>query len=250
MFKQGEGKMAKRGMTMVVAGALLALGVAGTAIVSAQSAVTANRSETVNGWRVEDVGTDSADDPTGRLIRMTREIGPHRIEYEIEISGGGSRWGNARFGAGTNHDGRSCWKSGSAAAETGPPAARAGRVRTVLARELGQVERQCGSAPGETAALLEGFEGAFALLSSWHAGRLAEADAAAAADSAAMGNAAYDDMGMDMNMDMGMDASADMNAAMDPETEAMEDSLEAAADAAAAAASAADAAMNAADDPQ
>ena len=236
--------MKRRPIASLLSAVLLVMGMAGAAIVAAQTApAAADRSEAVNGWRVEDVASTFADDSGGQVIRMTREVDGNRLVYEVGIYGdgsGGSGWANARYEADANLGGRSCWKAGSAAAETGPPAARGSRVRVVLARELAAVERNCGSPAGATGPLLDGFEGAFALLSAWHNVRLAEIEAAQEAEMA-MNDPMDMNMSTDPDTSMDMNATADMNAMPDVEYE-----LEAAADALEAAANAAEAA----DDPK
>jgi len=210
--------MAERSRTVLIAcGAALALGT--SALLAAQSG-GGDRNETVAGWQIEDVADTSQDDPTARIVRMTRNLGNQELSYEIRLYvGGGTGWANSYFSAGMGWENRGCNESGGAAVETGAPAGRPARLRALLARKLAGLEDDCGAPDGTTAPLLDGFEAAFARLSSWHAVRLAEVEAAAETMAASdYGSNDMDwgpdpDAHMDVNMTMGADMTIDMNAA-------------------------------------
>lgn len=198
-------------------------GLAGAAMLIAQPAPepAPDRSVEVNGWRVEDIAQPSEDDPLRRIIRMTRTNGSEELSFDVDISGQAPEgWGNNSFAASGSNGDRFCNASGPVMAETGPPEERAQRVRTVLARELGELERQCRSAAGTMAHYLDGFEGGFALLSAWHNERQAEVTAileASYGDNAAVPYDYYDDMDVNMGegdmMEMSNDAVDDFDAA-------------------------------------
>jgi hypothetical protein len=215
-----------------MAATALAVGATGTVLIAAGQGRSADRSETVGGWHIEDVTHDDPDDPDARTIRMTREMDGHRLSYETILhAGAGPSWGDTLFSVGTFNQSRSCSHSGSAAVEIGPTAQRGARLRDLLTRELRRAEQDCGEAPGTLDILLAGFGPAFARLSAIHDQRFADLEAAAAAatpdnvdEAAALGN----DMTADyMNMDgmltdmTGDDGDANV-AGMDPseETEA------------------------------
>lgn len=253
--------MTRRQRLGALCAALPLIAVAGAAMLMAQEPPPAapDRSVEVNGWRVEDVAEPSDDDPGHRVIRMTRGGDYETLVFTVAVSGYRlDGWGDNMFEANATHDGGSCGNGGSVMAETGPPEERAARVRAVLARELGNLERQCGAPRGALQGRLEGFEGGFALLSAWYSERQAElrAVAASAYDETnaayAYDNAIYYEDGMTMDTNMSMDAgvyddsyanaTVDMNYSEDPE--AAIGALEAAADAAEAAIDAAEAALN------
>ena len=234
----------------LAASAALLTALAGASLIVAQEA-PAGQSETVAGWRIEEVADDFADDdPQARIIRMKREADGHELGYEIRLySGGGPGWGSSSFSISASGD-RNCWRSASAATEIGPPEQRAARVRELLARELRRIERQCAAAPGSLDMLLQGFEPAFARFTALHGELYASIEAAAQ-------DVPENEMAMDANMDMDMNMGMDMNAAdmemnsADPEMPmtdmnmAVEDAE--AAEAAADALRAADEALNAID---
>lgn len=229
-----EGEWVMRGGSIFIAATALAIGATGTVLVAAEQGRSADRSETVGGWRIEDVTRDDPDDPAARIVRMTRDVDGHRLSYETNLYvDAGPNWGDTTFSVGTYHQSRSCSHSGSAAVEIGPAAQRGARVRDLLTRELRRAERDCGETPGALDMLLAGFAPAFARLSAIHDQRFAELEAAAATatpdnmdEAAAFGNGMTADyMNMDgMETDMNGD-DGDVNmAGMDPpdESEAAE----------------------------
>lgn len=181
------------------------IGLAGAAVLIAQPAPeqAPDRSVEVNGWRLEDIAQPDEDDPLRRLIRMTRTNGSEELSFDVDVSGQAPEgWGNNSFAASGSNGNRFCNASGPVMAETGPPEERAQRVRAVLARELGELERQCRSAAGSMAHYLDGFEGGFALLSAWHNERQAEVTAIVEAsyDADNVAVAYYDEYGNEMDM--------------------------------------------------
>ena len=186
-----------------------------------------DRSETVAGWRVEDVDDELEEDPLTRTIRMTREVDGHELSYEMTLyPGGGSGWSGTRFGISTHSDNQACSRSASAATEIGPPAERAARLRELLSRELRRIERECRATPGTLDMLLAGLEPAFARFSAYHDDRHAAIQAAEtqAEDAYALDDSAMDDnMTVEMNMADAADMMVDMNATdMDTATELSE----------------------------
>lgn len=182
------------------------IGLAGAAILIAQPAPepAPDRSVEVNGWRVEDIAQPDDYDPLRRIIRMTRTNGSEELSFDVDISGQAPEgWGNNSFAASGSNGNRFCNASGPVMAETGPPEERAQRVRAVLARELGELERQCRSAAGSMAHYLDGFEGGFALLSAWHNERQAEVTAIVEASYDADNVAVPYDNYYDMDVNMG-----------------------------------------------
>lgn len=162
--------------------ALPVAALAGAAMLSAQSfdEPAPERSVEVNGWIVEDSAAPNEYDPHARVIGMRRGDDFNGLRFTVELSGDNlDGWGHNTFEARGVHDSQSCWRSGAVMAETGPPGERAGRVRAVLARELGRLERECRGPAGSMAGQLDGFEGGFALLSAWYGERQAEVRIAA-----------------------------------------------------------------------
>lgn len=203
---------------LLAAGAAAALAATVSAAMLVQDdEVRPDRSETVAGWRIDDIPQPTEDDPVARLIRITREGENREISYEIRLSGyGGTGWTSTMYSAEMGWENSGCNRSGPAAVETGAPAQRPARVRGVLVRELGRLESACHAPAGTTAPLLDGFEAAFARLSEWHGERLAEIEAWAAAGNMA-GYSGDNDMSMymDTNMDTDMETGSDMGAMAD-----------------------------------
>ncbi len=172
----------------------------GAAMLSAQSSgdQAPDRSVEVNGWTIEDSAAPSDFDSQARTISMRRGDDFSGLMFNVELSGDNlDGWGQNMFEARGAHEGQSCWRSGPVMAETGPPEERAQRVRAVLAREIGRLERECRSPAGAMVGQLEGFEGAFALLSAWYGERQAQVRASVEAEAyQAYGNnvsVGYDD---------------------------------------------------------
>ena len=245
--------MNRRHRLALLCAAIPLIGAAGAAMLMAQDTSPAPaRSVEVNGWRVEDVPEPTEDDPQHRVIRMTRGGEYEDLVFTVDLSGYRLEgWGDNSFSANGAHEGRSCSSGGGVMAETGPPEERAARVRAVLARELGNLERQCGAPRGTMQGRLEGFEGGFAQLSAWYGERQAQARLIAE-ESNSMEvygeNVAYDDGGysLDTNMyetypDDGNMMTSETNYSEDPEaTAAAIEAAEAALNAVAGAAEAAD----------
>lgn len=232
--------MNRRHRLALLCAAFPSAGLAGAAMLMAQDAPPAapDRSVDVNGWRIEDVPEPTGDDPQHRVIRMTRGGEFENFVFTVDVSSYRLEgWGDNSFSANGAHDGRSCGNSGSVMAETGPPEERAGRVRAVLARELGDLERQCGAPRGAMQGRLDGFEGGFALLSAWYSER--QAELRALAESAydetnaayAYDNSVYYDDGMAMDMNMSTETNYTNPEAEAAAIEAVEAALNAAADA-------------------
>lgn len=201
------------GKSMMLA-ALPVAALAGAAMISAQSfdELTPERSVEVNGWTVEDSAAPNEYDPHARVISMRRGDDFNGLRFTVELSGDNlDGWGQNMFEARGVHDSQSCWRSGPVMAETGPPGERAGRVREVLMRELGRLERECRGPAGSMAGQLDGFEGGFALLSAWYGERQAEVRVAAYE---AYGNEVvyygneYDDEAMMNAVDLAAEAAA------------------------------------------
>ena len=109
-----------------------------------------------------------ADAPVDRRIVMSRTSGAHRLSYELYTSSAG--WMGS-YDANSN----GCFSMFGLEVEGEfPPAERPRRTRAALLRALQEHERRCEEPPGSTTALLDGFEPAFALLSTWYEQRMAE----------------------------------------------------------------------------
>lgn len=119
----------------------------------------------VQGWQVENV----AEDDGGRIVRMTRRVGPYVLAYGISF------WranpGPLAQADMDLPDQRSCghaeWRRDPGSANLWRPetglAARAGAVRELFRQGLAA----CHVAAGQAAAALRGFDQAFALTARW-----------------------------------------------------------------------------------
>jgi len=147
---------------------LLASGAGVTAIAAMRSAPAPDERREVAGWQVEDFIDRDREEPA-RLIRMTRRAGGETLVYEI-VAGYG--W-PGHYQA--TSDGGNCSRNVDFRSdEVSTPALRGPAIRAALASVLPQFERLCGLQPGSSARLLDGFEPAFALLTSWYDRRRAE----------------------------------------------------------------------------
>jgi hypothetical protein len=173
-----------------IAAIAVVLGAGGGALLAARQSQPADRSETVGGWRIEDVAEEGADDPSARTIRMSREVDGHRISYETRLfAGSGPNWAGATFGIGTHGQNQACSHSASAAVEIGPAAERGARVRALLTEQLRGAERDCGEPAGALDMLLDGIEPAFARFTALHEERAVQLEA----ETATADNFAFDE---------------------------------------------------------
>ena len=122
----------------------------------------------VAGWQVEDL----AEQDGGRLVRMRRESGGYRLQFQAAFWRGNAGRIQAtlvEYSDGTNGD--------TIARDARP---RVAEIRALLTRHLGD----CGASRSRIAAALRGIEPAYRLASAW----ADEAEAATAAEAEAIAN--------------------------------------------------------------
>ncbi len=151
----------------------------GDEAIQAAPAAKAAESETVGGWRIEEVDDSFQDDPRYRVVRIEHRLGRQRIQYVAQFSPWApERWDGAYSGSAAN-DATSCSTGGGAAPAVWPaPGERMRVMRALIVERLEALERECGVAAGTTAPLLDGFEAAFAALIARHESWQAEMRAA------------------------------------------------------------------------
>ena len=172
-----------------------------------------DRRRAVGNWLVEDV----ADQEDGiRRVHVRREEGDYSIDYHMWLRAGPTVIESHGFAVDRLNCARGMEETteGEDATPADPAAVRARLVAYL---------EECEAPAAEVAALLEGYERAFALARTWADERLAENAYTPADDEMAMDmNMSEDamDMGvtdanatdMGMDMDMNMDMTTDMNA--------------------------------------
>jgi hypothetical protein len=161
---------------------LAAAGLATAALAVTQTRTASDQRRQVSGWVIEDIAEPTDDDPTRRVIRMTRQVGGQRLAYEVAFFDSGFV-GEDGSEATSGNCSQSLLPLESQPA--GLQARSAASARAALARELARFETFCGLPSGGASILLDSFEEGFAVLSTWRRQRLAEYDEMIAGNSPA-----------------------------------------------------------------